>query len=226
MWKKILFFSLLVSSLSFSQTILDYYNEYFKLIKAGKIKDDLKFYKISRKNNKYYTISCNGEEMDVVVDIKNGYLDVVDEGTGGGTYEIYMALFKSSDKKDYVLIYQSSMDGIGIDQSNLYCYKVENQEWKDVKKEIFAENFWKGFFKEDFYNKNKTKIDNFFKNNQRALLYSLPRYGTDLSLELNYTMGYYLQENEANFFAKMKENLNTEKLILKWDREKAQFLPK
>lgn len=226
MWRKILFFCLFFSSLSFSQTILDYYNEYFKLIKSGKIKDNLDFYKISRKNNIYYTISCADYEMDVIVDIKNGYLALVDEGTGGGNYEIYMALFKSSDKKDYILIYNQTTDGVGIDRSNLYCYKVEEKEWRDVKKEIFAENFWKGFFKEDFYNKNKTKIDNFFKNSQKALLYSLPRYGTDLSLELNYTIRYYLQESEANFFSKMKENLNTEKLILKWDREKAQFLPK
>ncbi|MCX7821201.1 MAG: hypothetical protein N2258_05950 [Brevinematales bacterium] len=225
MWRFLLAFNLFISSLGFSKDILEFYNEYFRLVKSGSIKNNIEYYKIYKRGKSYKTISVTSEEMDVTVDFKNGYLSIIDEGTGGGNYEIYMAMFKSVTEKVYILIYNRTTDGVGIDNSLLYCYEVENGNWRNVKNEIFPENFWKLFFKEDFYKKNKTKMDKFFSKNLHTFIYEIPRVGTDLIVELNQTLRYYLSEEEASFYAKIRENA-LEKIILYWDKEKGKFYPK
>jgi len=73
----------------------------------------------------------SGEPIDIVVDTANGYIQIVDEGTGGGSFETQVVLWRKSDGSPLVGIAESLIDGEGPGQTRLRFYSRDDGQWED-----------------------------------------------------------------------------------------------
>ena len=69
-------------------------------------------YLLTRKSGEWFTQSSADYEMPVIVDIANGYIEISDEGTGGGSNFIQVVLFRKMDKTPCVGITLGGFNGI------------------------------------------------------------------------------------------------------------------
>lgn len=69
--------------------------------------------RVSRKGERWVVTSVVDEELPITVDLKNGYLEWSDEGTGGGTRIVQSALFRTADKRSLLVSRSSIEDGTG-----------------------------------------------------------------------------------------------------------------
>jgi hypothetical protein len=138
-----------------------------------------------------------------IVDIKNGYIQIEDEGTGGGTL-LYteVALFRKSDKS-----YLIALNGYGRDEITHVVsggtpkfYQWENNELREVTMEVFP----------------ATPLSLFFKENVEPIespyYFALPQVGKSIE--------YHIGLNDPA----QKEKLKTGKINIQFDSGKDQFV--
>jgi hypothetical protein len=100
-----------------NKSILDWYHAIPK-----RLLDDYK-YQIRLKNNVFVSRSRTGYEVKPIVNIQNGYLKIMDGGTGGGSV-VYELVFLQTNKgiissrsmllKTTVLVLHASCDSINL----------------------------------------------------------------------------------------------------------------
>lgn len=216
----LIFVLLLITTIVFAGelTVLDYYKLLTKdVLKTGK-------FEITNKNGKYFTNSNADYEFEVIVDIKNKYLEIEDQGTGGGTTSQQFAIFLRSGQNPVFGLYESKFDGIDV-ESQIKFYEYTNKKWIDVTKKIIPEPSFSLFF-ETSDNETNQLIKEFTK--YIYFTYNIPRYGTTMRCYLN----SYKIEQLADSENKTNETKNAQKLnnLIKyntieylWDYKKGIF---
>lgn len=178
-------------------------------------------YELKERNGTWTTQSPDtGEPIaSVVVDIKNGFIEILDEGTGGGEWTYRMALFRMADGNPVIGITKTYFDGAGLDQK-YYFLRPEDSRKSDWTKETIKEVSGFDFLPLD--NAEEERIVN-------ALLpvsLELPRQGTSLKatvytgLEYIYCRG---DDNEYADYCGLFKQLRRKEIVFKWNREKGKF---
>ncbi|NPA67768.1 MAG: hypothetical protein GXO50_04075 [Chlorobi bacterium] len=186
--------------------------DYFRLLQESKMIDvDCKL--IKRKK----TWLCESEKneagfssrKEAVVDIKNGYIQIVDEGTGGGALITEIALFKTTDKKDIIGVNTYFADGM----LQMSSFPPTFYSYKDTSlvslKNIFPKTDPNMFFIKP-YDLEKELIGSY---------YILPHYGTNIKFCLDSS---FVSLREESF----KKNIKTYEFTYLFDKEKGKFLLK
>lgn len=70
--------------------------------------------RVSKKGGGWVVVGVTEEELPVSVDLKNGYLEWSDEGTGGGTRVVQSALFRTADGRSLLVSRSLLDDGVGV----------------------------------------------------------------------------------------------------------------
>ncbi len=124
-------------------------------------------------------------EIYPVVDIKNGYMNVTDDGTGGGSLIHEMAIFTDSGKKRYIAVNVTEHDGIGVN-SRLRIYDYSGNEWKDITSMVLPVITWRDFFSAGQGKALKAPLTEKHME-ELQISYFLPRYGTVIRAEISDT---------------------------------------
>jgi hypothetical protein len=104
--------------------IVDCYNKLPNKKELGSIQ------KNPKKKGDYFYLSPLGDTLAVTVDLKNGFIEIVDNGTGGGTETVQLVKFKTADGKQLVVYRMDSREGDNGMQSNFdyTAYWVQNEK--------------------------------------------------------------------------------------------------
>lgn len=123
--------------------------DYFALLQWKNLADD--YYMFVEHNGQFVCVENLGDEYDYsgpldevrlypsTVDIKNGYRNIEDEGTGDGLLNTEVALFRKSDNTYLVAISAYGSTPPHMDQylgSKPHFYLWQNNDFVDVSKEV------------------------------------------------------------------------------------------
>ena len=86
---------------------------------------------IRKKGNHYETIGSVQQKIPVKVDVKNGFLEWFDTGTGGGTIHVQIAKFKKEDGGGVVVYKKSFSDGAAT-ELYLQTFLIEKDTLMEV----------------------------------------------------------------------------------------------
>ena len=128
------------------KTVLDYY----KLLKWKHLAAPFVF---ARRGDKWIAVEGDGYDFDspgtdwekdrlypVDIDIANGYLEITDEGTGGGTAYTQIALFRRADNSAFAAL---NFFGMGIDYveaSSPKFYSWNGSALTDITSSVFPDS--------------------------------------------------------------------------------------
>lgn len=177
-------------------------------------------YELKENNGQWTSISPDTEEpIAAVVDIKNGFIEIMDQGTGGGDWTYRMALFRMADGQPVIGITNTYFDGAGLDQK-YYFLRPENAQKLDWTKETIREIT--GF---DFLPLDNAEEEDIVKKLLPVSL-ELPRQGTSVKavvytgLEQIYCRG---DENEYSDYCVLFRQVQRKEIVLKWNKEKGKL---
>lgn len=177
----LLIFNTVLISSSFSRTrksVLQLYN-----LLPEKI-DGLydKKYKIFFKDNRWKTISASSsQEFNIIVDNRNGYIKILDRGTGGGSTKLVIVLF-ISPRNNYLAI-QNTTGGTAIPNNKLLFFRYKHNRWENVTSRIMTKIQINRLLHKKYNSEEIKKIMSISKKILRSLElynYRLPRYGTTI----------------------------------------------
>lgn len=170
------------------QNVMDYFN-------LCKWKGLVESYVFLQRDGQWLCIEDMGDEFDyegpleaarsypAIVDIKNGFLQIEDEGTGGGTVFTQLALFRRPDNS-----YFMALGGYGVDYSAGYAvnggppkfYVWQANQFNEITSEVWPAVDNSLFFREGEQQEN---VQTYFTLPQvgRAITYhiSLPERAKD-----------------------------------------------
>ena len=168
---------------------------------------------------------CNLRELNVmqyhekVVDIRNGFLAFKQSGyEEEAPYSFQLALFRGTDDKDIIVV--SARDcGDVFDCHDLvsFFYLYEDGNWAEADTILLPE-----IRTELFYN-DSSNSDLLNKYGYFNYLYILPRYGTEIRIELS--ICDYLQFDHPEVTDQQYDKLIQERkaVYLKWEKSSNQF---
>jgi hypothetical protein len=184
------------------------------------------------------------EEYDIfvpcIVDIKNGYIRINDEGTGGGSrYVQEIVLFRSGDGIPYIGISAYSgellirtqygnekgeketpfLEYEAIIGCNLTFLMLRNDEFIDVTEDIFPRIRLADFFTENPDRELNAIMDlavDSLLPDESLISYSLPREGFIVKANLNVDRLKILAPA-------LLQDLQYQEIHLKWDKQEARF---
>lgn len=218
--KKILlllfFLSVILSVNSQNFSVLDY----FKLLPDSLVHG----YKLYKKNNIWFTHSWAEYENEyieikAIVDIKNGYIEINDEGTGGGRTILKVALYRKIDGSALIGISYLFRDDLA--DSDIKFLEYNNNKWQLVTDEVLPEITYKNFMKDDF------KI--YDLKYPLSIYFDLPRYGTEIKVVLLYELIKWECDEECltekqKYACQFIENVKTDTIALIWDKQNTKFI--
>ncbi len=193
------------------RTVLDYYNMLVPPYDPG--------YPLQEKNGKWRTRSRITEQpINAVVDIKNGYIEIEDEGTGGGTTTCRVVLFRMADGNPMIAITETFFDGVGLTQERWFLRPEDPKRWD-----------WT-----DYTLRTITAFDFLPSDNAEEpdivhrllpVTIELPRQGTTtkaiVRTELEYV--HCREGSEYIDYCGLYKQLKSKQIDLKWNREKGKF---
>ncbi|WP_157698909.1 hypothetical protein [Bernardetia litoralis] len=201
------------------RNVLDAYKELQKYDK------NLDYYKLFKKGNDWKTTSNADYEMSATVDFKNGYIEIDDDGTGGGTVNVQVVLFRTIDKRELIgvtthRIFDGDFAGATYD-----FWKSTDSGWKNVTKEVLPTNF-------NYTNFCTQKIANVDAGFEKDINYRilLPQHGTTAKLYLSDALMMKQSDCERNNIDKSEcelvellQNNSYEYVELIWDKDNTRF---
>lgn len=211
-----------------------YYYQKLSIKELGGYKFPLKFV-----NKKWVTYSSADYELYPVVDTKNGYIYIEDEGTGGGTIFHEIVLYRKKDKSAILAVNVHEFGGIEPNTIQFGFYKYENSLYNNISSKVFPEikieNYLKNKNDLNEIKKIRSELIKFEKNRKvkilNQFLYKLPRYGSEIKIKLNkkfiiWNLEVFKKEISQKNIKKIKtvlENLKYNTLICKWNKNKGKF---
>jgi len=144
-------FIVLMPIVGSAQNIVDYYRSLPESFFADKDLGNTK-YPLLKKDNQWFSKSLGGYEFAPLVDIKNGYIEFNDEGTGGGNNRIQVVLFRKADRSPIIGITKGGFNGFYFDSSTSF-YEKKNNSWEKspaVFPEIKIERFLNKYYRKVF----------------------------------------------------------------------------
>ncbi|WP_154657247.1 hypothetical protein [Hugenholtzia roseola] len=173
------FFSLLLVAFCFGETkaqtgVVDY----FRLLSE----EDRRGYTLKQKNETtWVAISSLEDELNVIVDRKNGFIEIVDEGTGGGTSTLRVVLYRKADKSAIIGLSFGTFDGVDSFEAKFLTY--QNKTWRNVTAQVLPQLSYKDFLK------NPAEAEKYrFLETRTPVMLKLPQFGTAANASLG--LGY------------------------------------
>ncbi|MCH2045861.1 MAG: hypothetical protein MK212_17215 [Saprospiraceae bacterium] len=142
-----------------------------------KYNSTLNAYPLEKKGNEWLSYSSAEYSITPTVDYKNGYIEIQDDGTGGGTVTVQVVLFRTVDGRELVGISESMFDGMFVD-SDFEFWKSSSSGWKNVTSEVMP-----SYNYVDFTYAELGDMDNNYEA-QMAYSIKLPQHGTTVELRL------------------------------------------
>jgi hypothetical protein len=169
------FFGFLLLNLScFGQSkLINYFNQLSSEYKHG--------YVITKKGETYFADAGTGP-CKVLVDNKNGFLEIKDQGTGGGTFVMQIAIFKNAKKEDVIAVNNYAFEDLKqgmVSDGNLVFFKAGKQ-LVDVTKEVLPDMTTA---EDQAYNGQADAIMKDYKDGMFEY-FELPRSGTTIRFHL------------------------------------------
>jgi hypothetical protein len=178
--------------------------------------------KVTEKNGKFKTDIETPNS--IVVDDKNGFLQIVDDGTGGGKLTYQLAMFKDVAGKVVLGFSRFGFDGVMYDNIDLTFYQPDNK-MINVTAKVFGVEIANSDYQKAPY-EGSAKLSDFVRkeNSTEYTYYDLPRQG----LEIKVFHGYVSLDNackfernkEACYFLAQYRPFVT----VKWDKAKGIFV--
>jgi hypothetical protein len=174
--KKLLAFLLLIfSTEAFSQKSPQGVVDYFNLLP-----EDLRVFSLKQKNGKWTSISpITEEEISTVVDAKNGFIQITDEGTGGGTQQTTVVLYRKANKDAVIAVSNFSHDGV-MESFDVKFFEYQNNQWKDISKQTLPQLQPTDFLKEKIDLKPYQEL---LRNS--PIVMALPQFGTAIKANIS-----------------------------------------
>lgn len=202
-------------------TVLDYFE---------KLPEEHNFdYKIESIEGEWITMSNADYEIKPTVDIINGFIEIVDDGTGGGTTKLQVVLYRKKDGSALIAVSKFVGDGIG-NEVEINFLELKNNKWQDVTTTVLPDIGYDNFLKN-----GKSFAD--YPEDLSYLVYldyKLPQYGTTIEVSMGYD--YFLTEqclSDATETPENKEaacdlmnNISQKPIELKWDKQNRKFIIK
>lgn len=203
------------------KTILNYYNS----IPENLLNNNR--YELQLINNKWIVGYGTPLEFEAIVDIKNGYINITDNGTGGGTAIQEMALYRTASGRDIIGVNLTNFDGVGY-ECIIKFYRTDGQ-WLDVTGDVLPK-IDLFLFMDGSYKVHERQV-NWFKDFTKGivLLYQLPRTGTTMNVEVN--MDRFIMENRKNDnnlksgAYEIIKSIKYRGIKLIWDKKNNKFNP-
>lgn len=201
-------------------TVVDYYNEIPESVSG------FNNYSFKLVNQKWVATKYEASIPDVVADIRNGYIHVGDEGTGGGRLTTEIALFKSRSGTPYIAIATNNFFGIPMRDYEFKIFRKSGRMWKDVTSSAMPQIQLKQYLTGQPLEHSAIKTMK-LKN---VLQFALPRQGTDLKVHLDIAwFDYYLSLEDTpaqvkNAYRHFKKIAVYKTLVFQWDSRKAKFV--
>jgi len=178
-------------------------------------------YPLRKSGEKWLTNSSAEYEIEATVDLKNGYIEIEDEGTGGGTITLQVVLFRMADGNPMLAINETFFDGLGM-SSNYHFLHPEDQQQYD-----WTEHTLPVMTPFDFLSEDAASLDPALLEEAMPVNLKQPQHGTTLSVHLDRSKKpLYCSENSGrdrqsvcDAFDMIEQN----QLELKWNRERAKF---
>mgnify|MGYP005842838991 CR=1 FL=1 len=195
-------------------TIVDYFNI---------LPDSLKYGYELKLNKAIWQINSNAEYIIYpIVDLKNGYIEINDEGTGGGTKRVQVALFRKSDGDAIIAVSYSFFDGFF--NSSIYFLQFKYDKWTIINNEVLPSISYKQFMKQNYVIPSFPFTPFFF-------YYDLPHFGTTINVKFHYEYISILCQNdfiESDLNTKQNacnflNNVLLDSMKLYWNKQNSLF---
>jgi hypothetical protein len=188
-----------------------------KIVKYfDKIPDENKHgYAITFKDGKYKVVSET--QSSIIVDEKNGYLKIEDSGTGGGTFVLELAIFKTAQGVDILAVNNYSFSGDGREEGEIKFLDVAN------KMTAITMSVWPDIgYIEDLLHNGVTKADITPYEKSEYIYCTLPRVGTTITMHLGYkTLDYACYQDKDKKACALKQKITPSKLV--WNKKTSFF---
>jgi hypothetical protein len=214
------FFTLLITAFCFSESkaqtgVVDY----FRLLSD----DDRRGYTLKQKNETtWVAISPLEEQLNIVVDRKNGFIEIVDEGTGGGTSILRVVLYRKADKSAIIAVSFETFDGMA-ETFELKFMTYQDKIWRDITAQVMPKISYRDFLK------NPAEAEKFrFLETRTPVMLKLPQFGTaaKASLGLSFCAGcenwYDLSDAEKSRCKEFPKKVY-QSIELVWDKNVGKY---
>ena len=190
-------------------------------------------YDVTYNNGQYSSVSLAGYNFDAVVDIKNGYIEISDEGTGGGSIYQQIVLFRAATREPLIGITTGGFNSFYF-ETRLRFYSFMGNIWQDVTHDVLPQIETYQFVNNEFYELNRKK---FIENSSFFdYIFKLPHYGTQIDIKINFLKiktllydkidfqnGTELTEDQSDFLINFIVNLKYDGVKLSFDRSDIRF---
>jgi hypothetical protein len=167
------------------------------------------------KKGETYTAEAGTGPCKVLVDDKNGFLEIKDSGTGGGILVYQLAIFKNAKKQDVLAVnyyaYEDLEHGM-IEGGNIHFFSVGKQ-LVDITKDILPDMTT---VEDKAYNGQSNAIMNLYKEGFYEY-FELPRVGTTLKFYFGSNSLNQACENKDEQACNIKKSLQVVELF--WHRD-------
>ncbi len=202
-------------------TVLDYFE---------KLPKDVRFaYEIENIEGDWVSQSNADYEIKPVVDIINGYIEIYDEGTGGGTVKLQVVLYRKKDGSALIAVSKTEAEGGVFINSVVKFFEYKNKKWIDVTYKVIPELSYSDFLKKGF------DMPDFPEDyyEMSAISYNLPQHGTTIEVSLNAGGLYSICSGDFDALPADKKlvcdfinNLIKQPIKLTWDKTNRKFYQK
>jgi hypothetical protein len=177
-------------------------------------------YKIQQGKEGFYTKSQNGEKLKPVMDIANGYIEIMDDQLGEGHVKVQFVLFKKADASDVIAISIQRHDGFGLSQESIVLHII-NGKPVDKTKEAFGNLSPWTFLPDDYAEEEHIVAD------ALPVLIDLPRKGTTAKAVASTEKKFYYCSDKANteqaIACGVYGRLLRTSIDLKWNKKEGVF---
>jgi hypothetical protein len=150
--------------------------DFFKMLP----KEDQLGLSIVQKGGKYIVLNDVETPCKLTIDDKNGFLEIIDNGTGGGTNTLQIAQFKDAKGKTILAYSSYNFDGSYHDTKSAF---YDTSKKMEIANYVFDFDMPEGAFqKEDLSTTEEEKYAH-----QQYVYYELPRQGLILKMHFGYS---------------------------------------
>ncbi|WP_282775457.1 hypothetical protein [Phaeodactylibacter xiamenensis] len=178
-------------------------------------------YELTQKENKWIAESTLEMEVDATVDLKNGFIEIIDEGTGGGTYHVQVVLFRLANGNPMIAVSKKAYDGFSATQE-YHFLRPEHPDQYDWTEHTLGALSVFDFLEPDYAEDPKILEE------ALPVLLDLPQQGTTLTASVFTGKRFYYCGDSASPEEQVAcpafDRLRREEIKLHWDRASGQFL--
>jgi hypothetical protein len=190
--------------------------DYFRLLP-----EEIRTFSLRQKAGKWVSLSpSTEEEVLTVVDTKNGFIRITDEGTGGGTHEVTVVLYRKANKEAVIAVSERTHDGT-METFKIDFFEYKNKQWNKLTNVMPPLNHV-SFLKEQIDTKaHQALLD------RSPIIIDLPQFGTKAkavvgTMWLNLVCNQ-MKDDPDSPNACALQNKFYESIELLWDKEQGKF---